>query len=318
MAARALAGVVGLESLERSGRSTFSLGLILAAASFGLIAALTLVVFLIEGAVEPDFFVLWLGTMMFLYLFAAVLISRWLEHDLELLGGTFDVQGQKTVYFYLTLAISAPTVWFVMHIIDTDVGINVLDRFDIVITAGTQEMVLWFVLIPVSAIMSAPFNLVLIREIFTLHAVAKLVSVDLFDMNPLQAISNPLVRMFVLVCLFVATLPVVSYLDNFSDVVIARISMFFLVVLTPLILLYLYPVFIVRNRVKVLKEAELQEIDDAFKRDETPSPDLMTRRMFIESRPEWPITSNVQRLLLFGFLPPFTWVLAAVVENALY
>jgi len=46
--------------------------------------------------------------------------------------------------------------------------------------------------------------------------------------------------------------------------------------------------------------------------------DLLTRQMFIESRWEWPIAAHVQQLILFGLLPPMTWVLAAVVENLLY
>ena len=50
----------------------------------------------------------------------------------------------------------------------------------------------------------------------------------------------------------------------------------------------------------------------------TLTPDLLTHQMFVESRWEWPIASHLQKLILFGLLPPLTWVLAATIEYALY
>tara|TARA_B110000259_G_C13887535_1_gene351550 strand:- start:502 stop:732 length:231 start_codon:yes stop_codon:yes gene_type:complete len=46
--------------------------------------------------------------------------------------------------------------------------------------------------------------------------------------------------------------------------------------------------------------------------------DLLTHQMFLESRWDWPIASHVQKLVLFGLLPPLAWVLAAMIENAMY
>jgi hypothetical protein len=33
---------------------------------------------------------------------------------------------------------------------------------------------------------------------------------------------------------------------------------------------------------------------------------------------EWPIAAHVQKLILFGLLPPLTWMLAATIENNIY
>jgi hypothetical protein len=50
----------------------------------------------------------------------------------------------------------------------------------------------------------------------------------------------------------------------------------------------------------------------------TTAADLLTHQMFLESRWEWPIASHVQKLVLFGLLPPTTWMLAAMIENSIY
>jgi hypothetical protein len=50
----------------------------------------------------------------------------------------------------------------------------------------------------------------------------------------------------------------------------------------------------------------------------TTTVDLLMHQMFIESRWEWPIAAHVQKLVLFGLLPPLAWVLAAMIENAMY
>ena len=84
---------------------------------------------------------------------------------------------------------------------------------------------------------------------------------------------------------------------------------------------------ILRNRIKEEKEKELGIVFQALEGDEEAIKsariqsritqlsiaDLLTQRMFIESLWEWPIASHVQKLILFGFLPPITWVLAATI-----
>jgi hypothetical protein len=46
--------------------------------------------------------------------------------------------------------------------------------------------------------------------------------------------------------------------------------------------------------------------------------ELLTHQMFLESRWDWPIENHVQKLILFGLLPPFRSVLAAMIENRIY
>ena len=100
----------------------------------------------------------------------------------------------------------------------------------------------------------------------------------------------------------------------------------------PIFLLYAYPILILRNRIRDEKQRELNIVfqslqgnDEAIKAISIQgrgvpisTSDLLTHQMFLESRWEWPIASHVQKLILFGLLPPLTWVLAATIENALY
>ena len=44
----------------------------------------------------------------------------------------------------------------------------------------------------------------------------------------------------------------------------------------------------------------------------------MSHLLWLDSLPTWPLGGYLQRFVLFGLLPPITWVLAAVVENLLF
>jgi hypothetical protein len=51
---------------------------------------------------------------------------------------------------------------------------------------------------------------------------------------------------------------------------------------------------------------------------QTTTAELLTHQMSLESRWDWPIENHVQKLILFGLLTPFTWMLAAMIENNIY
>jgi len=93
-----------------------------------------------------------------------------------------------------------------------------------------------------------------------------------------------------------------------------------------------YPVRILRNRIKDKKIAEMGQITLALRGGKeaaktinihaldapTTAADLLTHRMFFDSLWERPIASHVQKLILFGLLSPLTWIVAAMIENAMY
>jgi hypothetical protein len=102
-------------------------------------------------------------------------------------------------------------------------------------------------------------------------------------------------------------------------------------ILMAVLLPYVYPVWILRNRIRDKKLAEMGQITRSLRGDKeavktmnihaldapTTAADLLTHRMFLDSLWEWPIASHMQKLILFGLLPPLTWVVAAMIENTM-
>ena len=93
----------------------------------------------------------------------------------------------------------------------------------------------------------------------------------------------------------------------------------------PLLIGFGYPIWIIRCRVRVLKASALEatqykisNLDLTIESDRGEHAYLMTQQMYIESRWEWPLSSHLQTIILFGLLPPMTWVMAATIENVLF
>ena len=89
------------------------------------------------------------------------------------------------------------------------------------------------------------------------------------------------------------------------------------------------PLKSVRDRIAETKKKEIALIKSAIRGDrqglrqsqiahaaeEFTTPDLIQYEARIQSIREWPIEGVVQRVLLYGLLPPLAWVLAALVER---
>jgi hypothetical protein len=111
-----------------------------------------------------------------------------------------------------------------------------------------------------------------------------------------------------------------------------RISLMIVLLAVAVLLPYIYSIWILRNRIRDKKIAEMGQITLALRGDKeavktinihaldapTTAADLLTHRMFLDSLWDWPIASHVQKLILFGLLPPLTWVVAAMIENAMH
>jgi hypothetical protein len=99
-----------------------------------------------------------------------------------------------------------------------------------------------------------------------------------------------------------------------------------------ILLPYAYPVWILRTRIKDKKRAQMGQVTPALWGNKkavkkiairdlgtsTTTAELLTHQMFLESRWDWPVENHVQKLILFGLLLPFRWVLAAMIENRIY
>lgn len=81
---------------------------------------------------------------------------------------------------------------------------------------------------------------------------------------------------------------------------------------------YFIPIMMLRNRIKAEVQKQLRELAETMQSLSTPEDKLLIRQMYLESRPQWPLATEVQKVIVFGLLPPLAWIMAAVVENLLY
>jgi hypothetical protein len=173
-----------------------------------------------------------------------------------------------------------------------------------------------------------------IAQCMSLVHVARNLEVDLLQLRQYSNIANPLIRLVVLLlAAFSLFLPPIVLADDprFTTAATAAATLGLLAVL-PILLLYGYPILILQRRVRDEKHSELNSIlqlltgdDEAIKSIviqgrgvPMTTADLLTHQMFVESRWEWPIASHIQKLILFGLLPPVVWALATTVEHVIY
>lgn len=149
------------------------------------------------------------------------------------------------------------------------------------------------------------------------HTVRTL-SFNLSQLADLQPASMPLVRLFAVISLFVSSWTFSVEIGGFPFAIYFFITPISLTVL----FLYFLPVLLLRGRIKEKKEAALKknlemlaELDRHDEHEIIGHSAMLTQQMFIESRGEWPVAPHLQKLILFGLLPPLSWVMAAKIES---
>ena len=204
----------------------------------------------------------------------------------------------------------------------------------VAILEGGHQFILGVVLFPIVGLVLGVGMAIVLNQIVSLTHAAGLVRIDLLRLNTYAAIADPTVRLFLYMIPILSALPLlmVSIEDPVEVANVTMIALVFLFFVGLVLLAYAYPVWLLRNRIREVKETELELITRALQGDAealasislhtlerpTTATDLLTQRMFIDSLWEWPIASHVQKIILFGLLPPITWVLASMIENAMY
>lgn len=190
-----------------------------------------------------------------------------------------------------------------------------------VITGTRVPLMLYFVATPILTIGAWVFTIVFWQQLFTLTVLAKILPLQVSQLIRYQRVSDPFLRLVVAFSFFTALLPFSLLLakDPPMEAVVATIAVSIAFVL--LCAVYFFPVAILRNRIHVLlHEAQLALAEEMADENFTAvdRERLMMRQMYLESRWEWPLASNVQKLIVFVLLPPAAWVMAALVENLLF
>ena len=206
---------------------------------------------------------------------------------------------------------------------------TVLDSKNIAILVHVFiNMQIWVVLTTTLALS------VLLVYFRTLMAISRRIQIDLFRIQSYAPISTPFVYIVIGTTVILSIAMIIGFAlpsEGFSREA-ANVSILIGFLMGIVMTLFLLPVWIMRIRIRDVKQSQLDAITHALTRDiEAQSQiikalpghllsteELMARQLFVESRWEWPIASHIQKLIIFCLLPPLTWVLAAVIENILF
>jgi hypothetical protein len=350
MATVGLKGIWGLEQLDKTGIATWKLGLILMGVA-GVVSYI-LIKLLVEmepnlvfGPESPDQItatiigtIFW-GTGLVVISLA---LARAVEMDVKALA-LFDNVVEASIerleptralrFTCIILGLSLGYLLVPISISLEPRDPSVIEVFTAFATGG-PDLIYCFILNPIVGLISGMLWAIIISQINSLVHAARHIKIDFLQLNDYAAIANPGVRVFLCTIPLMSVLPLmILYGDEPEDVAfLMRIMVAFVFIGVVSILPYAYPVWILKNRIRDKKIAEMGLITRSLRGDKeavkainihaldapTTAADLLTHRMFLDSLWEWPIASHLQKLILFGLLPPLTWVVAAMIENAMY
>lgn len=168
------------------------------------------------------------------------------------------------------------------------------------------------------------------RQVVVFRRVALSFQVDLLTPELNNTVSNPLIR-FIVVGLVAMSFGLLVYeMIPYASLQarLLRGSFFAGLIWLVLIVVSFLPLLFLKSRIAVAKAIEINAIRRALAGDlsgvahcqfgerlrEFSPADLMYYEDRIKSIWEWPFEVHVRRLVIFGLLPPLTWVMAAAVE----
>ncbi len=169
-----------------------------------------------------------------------------------------------------------------------------------------------------------------VRQALAYRHIAERFPIDLLAPEIHTTISNPLMRFVVVGMTAFSFLLLVHEVAPYPSLQTRVLQVGFLsgLVWSALIVVSLVPVFKLKSRTVAVKVDEIDLVHRALRGEAVAQHtsrlgpqlsdfglgDLMVYEERLKNLWEWPIRAHVRRLLLFGVLPPLTWVLAAAVE----
>jgi hypothetical protein len=284
----------------------------------------------LEVRLIPAFFLIFMALQLSIY----YVFSRALDADMRLFNKKYPLHTCLQSWsipiwpnMFIALGIYAFCA-VIGHFVDFErFGLEPHLRFLDILSEGSAMISIWFLIMPAISVLTSTSFLGFLKQANNLSCVATDVPIKLHGLEEYQLLANALVRLasggFIVMSFSIAC---VMYIDAGQSNKVAMLAAV-LIVLLPLLFAFGHPIWIIRCRVQEKKAEAIEqifnEIDDLnlaidSDRNRNRHAYLMTQQMFVESRWEWPIASHLQKLILFGFLPPLTWVLAAVIENSVY
>jgi hypothetical protein len=351
MAAVGLKGIWGLEQLDKTGIATWKLGLMLMGSGVLLGTFLSVVLgdvnpaSVLASTITPTLTIagfLIIPALTAATLWLILMTSRTIEADLLLLPLTDDaslatmkqLRPRKKTLFTQAIVFSLLITTVMPGVTVSSVEVSISEAFGATYTSGLALSILFYLLVPIMGLVVGVSDAFSRAQQKSLQYAARHIEIDLLRLDDYSVIANPAVRLALFSIAVLSVYPLFALFSGSEET--GRII--WPAAIPPLLLCvggtlgYGYPVLILRNRIRDMKKLELDKVYCCLQGDKeaistiriqglgapTTTADLLIHQMFLNSLWEWPIASHVQKLLLFGLLPPFTWVLAAGIENLLY
>ena len=270
-----------------------------------------------------------------------VILARGAQADLEQLGQTSrvdELEGSSDSILgesLLAVVVGTVTLMLFNRIFAGDwLGFTLIFRFSDYTAEFVGEVVfLWILCIGIYLFAFILIHVIgfCIRQVGVFERLIKSEPVDLLNPDQYQVFALQPMRCLLIVALFTsANLIVIEFLQHIASreaIIVSQIPI--VAVLVLLSVLVTWPLWLIRNQLKEAKARELNLVRMAILGDrkiledcqiapvasEFKAPDLMQYERRISDIWEWPIQGKVQRLLVYGLLPPLAWVLAALVEQ---
>jgi hypothetical protein len=215
---------------------------------------------------------------------------------------------------------------------------GLLHHFDIsylhpigIVEAGPGVAALFFLIYPLGGAAFAQFTAPMRYYDMFLRETARTIRVDILRVEDYAAIMHPAVIVFVTSCIIIGALLVVPVLLDVPE--IEQIVDLTIAIFAPIAILgtanLCVPALILRTRfVSAISQERnfvlrgLQGDTEALAASRSAADynrvELLAYLNVLNNLSEWPVGPHLQKIILFGLLPPVAWVLAAAVENALY
>ncbi|MBQ75721.1 MAG: hypothetical protein CMQ20_11970 [Gammaproteobacteria bacterium] len=279
MATVGLKGIWGLEQLDRTGIATWKLGILLMGG--GVLMGVLLSPILGEvnqDSVMASFYtprvvsltLVVAGLYVGLSVFVTLVLARTTEADLRLLPLTDDgvteslkrLQPSTGTLLSISIVLMMAIIAMLPVLRTLRLNITIVESFSAIHSSGLVLNVIVYGISPIVGLVNGIMFAIFISQFLSLIHTARRMKVDLLQLNHYSAIANPAVRLslFLLALFSLWPLMMLYVSDPRFSSGMTSIALIMMLAISPILILYFYPVLILRNRIRDEKQKELNAV----------------------------------------------------------
>jgi|TARA_B100001964_G_scaffold243029_1_gene319742 hypothetical protein len=279
MATVGLKGIWGLEQLDRTGIATWKLGILLMGG--GVLMGVLLSPILGEvnqDSVMASFYtprvvsltLVVAGLYVGLSVFVTLVLARTTEADLRLLPLTDDgvteslkrLQPSTGTLLSISIVLMMAIIAMLPVLRALRLNITIVESFSAIHSSGLVLNVIVYGISPIVGLVNGIMFAIFISQFLSLIHTARRMKVDLLQLNHYSAIANPAVRLslFLLALFSLWPLMMLYVSDPRFSSGMTSIALIMMLAISPILILYFYPVLILRNRIRDEKQKELNAV----------------------------------------------------------